>query len=403
MNGTRRTARPIPTTILLLFLAGPATAGIAKPVADHDEFPVKLGRQNKLKVLANDVQLDDKPVKMQIVSPPFFGKATVKEDKLILYVPDDDFPGRDAFVYRLTDADGDSSEARVQLRSRNLFEKLDEKYGLSLRNSLLGKVKEKKPATLAFLTTIRDDTIFAADFLIAWAPRWSHRVGRAKVEYELSAEGKVSSKESESEDAWRFRGTSWWRTRRLLFLDGSMTSMSVKFEADQDFDTQKLMGELIFHPMRIFGSKDASGYNPRPFALGYYFPQPPLDEKGKTKGSVQFLLQPRFGLEPGYTIQQGDSEETKGVVLRVPLGLRADVYFRNLARALDIRQVNLYADDVFRFLPLEDSRDTANFLKSGLSFGFNDHLSFGLEYKMGRSAPNFDRIETFGGTLGVKF
>lgn len=66
-------------------------------------------------VLSNDEGLNDTPVIVTVVSGPTHGTAEVQGDNTVLYVPAPEYSGVDAFQYSVTDADGESSTADVNL------------------------------------------------------------------------------------------------------------------------------------------------------------------------------------------------------------------------------------------------------------------------------------------------
>jgi VCBS repeat-containing protein len=68
-------------------------------------------------VLANDQNLTDNPISLAVESGPSAGTASVEGDRIV-YRPDSDTNGTDAFTYRVTDGDGDTATGRVSLTVR---------------------------------------------------------------------------------------------------------------------------------------------------------------------------------------------------------------------------------------------------------------------------------------------
>ena len=96
-----------------------------KPAAGDDVAEVDEDDSVTIAVLANDDFGDDGAgtTAVEIIDGANNGTATVDDggtaidptDDTIVYEPDDDFFGTDAFDYRITDADGDTARATVQL------------------------------------------------------------------------------------------------------------------------------------------------------------------------------------------------------------------------------------------------------------------------------------------------
>ena len=88
---------------------------VAMPVAIDDLRTVAAGANLSVAVLNNDTGLDDSPVTVSIVQQPANGTALVRLGEFVDYSPDGGFAGADAITYRVTDIDGDQSEAQVQI------------------------------------------------------------------------------------------------------------------------------------------------------------------------------------------------------------------------------------------------------------------------------------------------
>ena len=95
----------------------------------------------RVNVLANDVDLDDTPLTVTILSPPSNGQNgpeqnfncfSEESDCQVSYVPDPGFVGTDSFDYTVTDADGDSDTATVTVTVNELPNAInDEEFVLS--------------------------------------------------------------------------------------------------------------------------------------------------------------------------------------------------------------------------------------------------------------------------------
>lgn len=158
----------------------------------------------------------------------------------------------------------------------------------------------------------------------------------------------------------------------------------MKLESNRDFDVKKLSGEFQFTP------------NSRKLAIETARPELP-------KKPVQFQWRPFFTLDVGHTYRRGTSEEREATILRLVPRVRARLDLQFLRRALNLNSVAIFADDTFYHLPLEKQRKNNNFFTSGIEFNFTPNLGFGLTYKSGRSAPQFEKINTLQGIIGIRF
>jgi hypothetical protein len=267
--------------------------------------------------------------------------------------------------------------------------------GFTLRRSMT-KVGEGESAKFSFLRTFRDgdhedkSSVFSADFALRWR---SADISTGKynvidsVEIDLSVEGHVSTKESDSEDAWIFRGGADVQFGPFWRFQGAHTTLGLKYESDQDFDVGKIMGELRFTPTQ------------RDWAMG--LPRRILGPKDNPY--VELLWRPIVGVDFGHTFDVGQSAEVDSTILRFLLQGRVTLYFPPVAKALGLDEVSLFLDDKFHALPEEQGEDTYNFAVVGMEFLLGENVNVGLTYKNGEDAPNFKDIETFGVSIGVKF
>jgi len=85
------------------------------PTAIDDAVDVQSGSSVDINVLENDQGLSDTPVSVAITSPPSNGMAAAGADNLVTYTPTAGFSGTDSFEYTVTDKDGDTSIATVNV------------------------------------------------------------------------------------------------------------------------------------------------------------------------------------------------------------------------------------------------------------------------------------------------
>lgn len=283
----------------------------------------------------------------------------------------------------------------------NLFAALSEK-GLRLRKALTGP-DAGELAEFSFLNTIGEKTVFSTTFALSWQSNRVAEFGNTSVQLGTSVEGSLASDESESEDAWRFRGKAILTTNFIRCSVGTsptspcppssltrptfeslITYISAKLEGDKDFDVRKVSAEFMFTP------------NSRKLAIGTARPELP-------KHPVQFQWRPFFRIDAGHTMRRGVSEEAEDTIFRLVPRVRARLDLHFLRQALNMNNVAVFADDTFYYLPLENVRKRNNFFMSGIEFNFTPNLGFGLTYKNGRSAPKFEKINTLQGVIGVRF
>ena len=277
-----------------------------------------------------------------------------------------------------------TAAAQSQEPSKNLFKRLQD-AGFKLQRALSGK-DAGEAAAFSFLSTLGDKTVFTADFALSWCPPTRFEAGPFDLSFLTSVEGRLTSAESESENAWRFRGSLIGDTSHNGPIDSTYTSVSLKYESDQDFDTEKLMAEMVFTPTI------------RKLALGKAWP--PAKEG---RPPFQFLWRPFFGLDVGHTFEKGQSAETEETILRLKVRGRARLLLNLVTQALRLHETSIFIDNTFYYLPVEGRNNAHNFLVSGITFLITENISIGLTYKVGEEAPNFEQIETFGGTIGIRF
>jgi hypothetical protein len=262
------------------------------------------------------------------------------------------------------------------------------KHGFSLQRAVTGD-NATEGASFSFLRTYGAGTVFASDFALIWTKQDPPIFGtrwRTLVRPQISLEGRLTSEESEAEDAWRLRGTVQFDTRfPTKRFYGMRNFFGVKVEADQKLNTKKVMFEYLVTPTAT------------PLGIGVY-----LGHK-KDEDAISFRWRPYFGLDAGHTYKRGEAELPEETILRLVPRLRVEFRLNFIDWMLKTHRTLLYADNTFYYLPLEDGARTPNYFVSGLEIGFNKNAGLGFKYKNGKSAPKFEMIHTFGGEFTFRF
>ena len=277
-------------------------------------------------------------------------------------------------------------------QSKNFFQHLSG-YGFSLQRALSGPVSEEA-AAFSFLNSLENNTVYSADFALSWhPPNPSFAIGPFDLSFSTSLEGALTSDESEAEDALRLRASIIGDMSRTGPIDSTYASVSLKYESDQDFDTQKVMTEMVLTP------------TVRKLALGKAWPQGELNSSGRVERypPLQFLWRPFIGLDLGYNLDSGQSAEVEETILRLLIRGRVQLLLNFVAQALNLQETAIFLDNTFYYLPLESSDDIHNLLVAGIEFLINENVSVELIYKNGEASPNFEHIETLGGNIGIRF
>jgi hypothetical protein len=97
-------------------IVGMAAAN-ALPRSSDDAVATDEDVAATIDVLANDKNLTDNPISLAVESGPSAGTASVEAGRIV-YRPNSDANGTDAFTYRVTDGDGDAATGRVSLTVR---------------------------------------------------------------------------------------------------------------------------------------------------------------------------------------------------------------------------------------------------------------------------------------------
>jgi hypothetical protein len=290
------------------------------------------------------------------------------------------------------------------LRARNLS------LGKSYESFLSGGDDDKAqtvpnfdPATFSLSRSPDDDgTPYATEFFLGWMPFGSKGprepiLGTQNWTLMLSAEGNISSEDTESIDAVRFRTTA---SGVYGFggeeENGLIADASVKYEASRDFDTEKLIAEFQFRPqildwgvgqrLELFGESEGVG------------------GKLTRRAPVDLLWRPFFRVDVGETLDApANAAEAEDTVLRLVGVVEGKLFFNKFANALGMYEVSLSATEKFHYLPLEDGRRNFNFFSTGVHFLPSPDVSINLTYDIGRDAPTFEKVEMLRLGVGLRF
>lgn len=283
-----------------------------------------------------------------------------------------------------------AEEAKQELakinESKDVLKRLKDS-GFHLRRSIAG-ADISKPAVFSLLKTAGEDTVYAADFAFVYdfsktEEPLKRQLATTFADWQLGVEGRLSSDESESENALRFQGTlNIYSHNPHLGLQGSITSLSLRYETDQDFDSAKILGEVLWTPIQSnWFIGEASGDEDSP---------------------IRFRWRPFFGASLGANLDAADSAEQEDTLLRLSNRVRADLYLESIKRGLGLYDLVLYVDNAVYYLPLEDD-DTHNLFTAGINFQLHKNVSIDITYKNGEAPPLFGEIETFGVSVGIRF
>lgn len=246
------------------------------------------------------------------------------------------------------------------------------------------------------------DTEFAADFFLSWSPYRMKGQGRRpgivageEVLYEASGEGHLNSANDEAADAWKFR-----LTRNAIKDYGTEdsgpntfqlhTNLSVKLEADRDFERQRLSGELEISPINLA------------LAMGKFQPAKKwliAGKKAEAEPPIQFRWLPTLSVDAGDIIDGPSKPEDSTVWIAGKL--KAEVRLNFLKNLLDVDSVDLFAEG--RSLYAADEGKWHSYLETGVDVMFNENVGWTLLYKLGETSPEFEDINLLTTGITVKF
>jgi hypothetical protein len=233
-------------------------------------------------------------------------------------------------------------------------------------------------------------TDLSAEFYLKWQKRpylseWMWGQTAAFDTLAISVQGKLSSTDSKTSDAWRFRlENNFFTSNRSehRFLDGVVANLSLKNESDRDFNTNRLSGELWLTV------NSAKAY------IGKY-------SGDADKSLLQFRWRPYVGLDAGGTVSDTPVAVDQQSNLWLMARGRADLRFAFLVRTLNFSDFVAYVDD--RIVYLTESGVGHNYLDTGIDLEFSDNIGFTLQYTIGADSPQFVREQMLKGGLTIKF
>jgi hypothetical protein len=264
---------------------------------------------------------------------------------------------------------------------------------------------DDNPAKFAFSRDIQagTKTVYTADFFLAWRlpTNAAAEMGLRQRAWDLypsaSVQGKLTTADDSSTDAWRFRATLKGRyTWNALAVNpdrivGILWDASLKDEASRGFDYNRVSGEFNLTP-------SAPG-----LAMGTFKPATETDENGQeVLPAFQFRWRPFIGLDAGTTtsdagIFANGAQDTLWLTARCTAKLKLNA----IARALNFDEVSLFADD--KLIYLSEARASHNYLKAGLNLMITANVGFSLDYTVGEASPKFNREEVFAGAFTIRF
>jgi hypothetical protein len=254
---------------------------------------------------------------------------------------------------------------------------------------------DDNPAKFAFAKDIQAGTatVYTADFFLSWKTpnSFADNLGWRHKSWDMNAaasvQGKLTSASDTEHDAWRFRGTLNGRytfnptATNIDNIVGVRWSLSAKDEASRDFDFNRVGAEGSLTPTIPA------------LAMGVF--------KGG-KDTVEFRWRPFFGFDAGATTVNREmpitgSDDSLWLTARATAKLKLNF----IARAMNMNEVSLYADD--KLVYLGEARASHNYLKTGVNFMFNDSVGFSLDYSVGQDSPKFTNEKSFAGAFTIGF
>jgi hypothetical protein len=268
------------------------------------------------------------------------------------------------------------------------------------RSETLNRLNAAKPALFAYSASAQSGetraAAYVAQFALGWSPSGEYYFGMvpsASLEAKLTSNG-VSKKTDEL------------KLRLGATLSEPLIgewSLNAKYETERKSGkndgpgTKKGLLEINVSPLGHFG-------------LGRFWPYPRetnaiRDSAGRVRPEFTvFTVMPtlNFGADFGKTFDVGTSEETARNIQRYHADFGLTANWNQLARLLNIRSVTATADTTFWYL--RSATERVNRLSSvSLSFGLTPNVGFGIEYSVGKDAPNFTFERATNAGFEIKF
>ena len=106
--------------LLLSVLLATTVSNDSKLTASDDYKEIDEGKPINIKVLSNDYGVKGNDIKLEIAEYPEQGNVSIEEDNTITYYPELNYAGLVLFKYKISNANGDSDIAIVELRIRSM-------------------------------------------------------------------------------------------------------------------------------------------------------------------------------------------------------------------------------------------------------------------------------------------
>ena len=91
------------------------------PVALAESATTHKNASVNIPVLANDTDVDGDTLSVTALSEPLHGTAVIQPDKTVTYTPDTGYTGADSFTYDISDGNGGTATATVNLMVYNIY------------------------------------------------------------------------------------------------------------------------------------------------------------------------------------------------------------------------------------------------------------------------------------------
>jgi hypothetical protein len=412
---TRPATPPAPAQPPKFKLVDPAADAEIEPVNPRFEWEKVPGASGYVLEVGSEKRFDN-PLK----------KPVADGDKPFAWLGKTLLRGR-THVWRVLAIMPDGSKVESETRSfktRTFIRSLNEQYGLSMRRAFSKKESPNfaDPAAFSFLhpASSSSDDIYSIDATLEYSGREKQVLG-FRFEPVASIEAHVSNDPKASEDAIRLRGgiqkdfdfgnkesqSADLSEEKLndVLLQGLYLTVPVKYETNSQYDTQKLTIDPMISPnMPLIGIGEL-----RPL----FQPGPANEQERRERTRPEnrhgawLVWRPYAGLEIGKTLDQPDPTKDNPEIFRVMGRVEGRVVFYDISHALSINQFAVFADDTVRYLPGnfddETGEDFHNFLRAGIDFGVTENFSVLITYKVGEDSPNFNKVESIGIELGIKF